>query len=98
MPVQRNALPTTGLLVDETEGLFCLLPCCKEICGRLTHPPQLTLSGLVEVCAGSIIHSASWSSKAGTDPTARKARLGRQLAAQRTHALARLLLAEPREK
>ena len=57
MPMKRNALPATGLLVHEAERSSRAVPGGEKEGGRLTHPPQLTLSGLVEVRAGCVIHS-----------------------------------------
>ena len=59
VPVKWDAFPLTGLLIDEAEGSSSQLPCGKKVCGGLTHPSQLTLSGLVEVCAGCIRHVPS---------------------------------------
>jgi hypothetical protein len=59
VPVQRDAFPTTGLLIDQAECPSRLLPCGEKVRGRFTHPPQLSLSGLVEVSAGRITQLAS---------------------------------------
>ena len=54
--VQRDTLPALRLLVDQGKRPARLLPRGKKVRGRLAHPAELALFGLMEIRTGRNPH------------------------------------------